>query len=315
MDSEFVEFLAHFPELQFVDPIVQRAAMAQMRSAVEPPPWPEGVTPDERFVPGPGDAKVPVRVYTPSGAQPDAAVVIWIHGGGYCVGTAEEDEPACARLAAHLSAVVVSVEYRLAPEDPYPAGLDDCYSVLDHVATGSAAGYPTGPLIVAGASAGAGLAAALALRARDWNGPAIHAQILLYPFLDATMSGASLRTLSDSPVFNAEDARVCWAHYLGEEVSAPPVYGSPSVADHLSGLPQAYVLVAGADCLRDEAVDYAVRLQAAGVPTELHLVPGVPHGFAALHPAASTSKRASAELLAVLNRMISQGDRGASMGK
>lgn len=306
MDSEFVEFLAAFPPLQFVDPAAQRAAMVEMRAAVEPPPWPEGVSLDERFVRGPGDAKVPARVYRPSGVRSDAPIVIWIHGGGYCIGTAEDDDVACARMAAHLSALVVSIDYRLAPEDPYPAGLDDCYSVLEHVAVGTAAGYPAGPLIVAGASAGAGLAAAVAQRARDENGPTIHAQILLYPFLDATMSGASLRTLSDSPVFNAEDARVCWRHYLGEQAAAPPVYGSPSVADDLSGLPQAYVLVAGADCLRDEAVDYAVRLQAAGVPTELHLVPDVPHAFAALHPVASASRRTSAELLAVLTRMIGQ---------
>jgi acetyl esterase/lipase len=157
---------------------------------------------------------------------------------------------------------------------------------------------------VAGGSAGAGLAAAVALRARDEGAPRLRGQVLIYPFLDASLGTRSIRTLADAPVFNAEDARHCWDHYLGDQRSSPPPYGSPAAAPDLAGLPPAYVVAAGADCLRDEAVDYALRLQAAGVPTELHVIPDVPHGFSALLPTASVSRRARREFTEVLARML-----------
>ena len=135
-------------------------------------------------------------------------MVVWIHGGGYCIGHLDEDEAHCARLARDLSAVVVSVDYRLAPEHPFPAGFDDCFAVLGHVAARQGLEFPTGALVVAGASAGGGLAAAVALRARDEGGPQVRGQVLLYPFLDATLRAPSIRTLADAPVF---DARACRA--------------------------------------------------------------------------------------------------------
>ncbi|WP_051362628.1 alpha/beta hydrolase [Amycolatopsis thermoflava] len=295
MDPEFTEFLAAMPPLQFADPAAQRELSAKARAEWPEVPWPDGVARTDHTVAA--AHPVPVRRYVPDGAGDAAPVVLWIHGGGYCIGHPDEDEPFCARLAADTGAVVVSVDYRLAPEHPYPAALDDCYAALLDFASGA-------PLVVAGMSAGAGLAAALALRARDTGGPVINGQVLLCPFLDATMGAESMAGLSAAPVFNAEDARLCWGHYLGPLVGAPPVWGSPSVAQDLRGLPPAYVLAAGADCLRDEAVQYALRLQAAGVAAELHVVPGVPHAFTAMQPGASVSRRIRAELLAVLGRFL-----------
>lgn len=305
MDPEFVDVLAAFPPLQFVDPPAQRAASAQLRAQLPPPPLPDGVSVERCVVPA-DHAGVPVRIYRPESAGPEAGVIVWMHGGGYCVGGLEEEEPHCARLAADLSVVVVSVDYRLAPEHPFPAGFEDCCTVLRHVARSQGEGFPTGPLVIGGGSAGAGLAAAVALRARDEGGPRLHGQVLLYPFLDATLGAPSIRSLADAAVFDAEDARVCWEHYLGADRAAPPAYGSPSAATDLTGLPPTYLLAAGADCLRDEAVDYGLRLQAAGVPTELHVIPGVPHGFSALLPTASASRRSRRELNDVLARMLAE---------
>lgn len=303
MDPEFVDFLAAFPQLQFIDPASQRAEAARARAELPPVPWPEGVSREDRKVSGVDGHEIPIRCYVPDHAGDATPVVLWLHGGGYCIGEPDEDEPFCARLAIDLSAVVVAVEYRLAPEDPYPAGFDDCYAVLLDIAASAGSAYPSGPIVVAGLSAGGGLATAVALRARDEGGPALHGQVLLCPFLDATMSAPSISTHADAPVFNAVDARHCWEHYLGQRRNDPPTYGSPPAADDLAGLPPAYVLAAGADCLRDEAITYAVRLQSSGVPTELHVVPDVPHAFTAMRPGALISRRLHEELTAVFGRL------------
>ena len=304
MDPEFIDLLAAFPMLQFIDPPAQRAAGEEIRAQLPPVVLPDDVDIDYRSVVAEDSDPVPVRVYRAAGTADEAGVIVWIHGGGYCVGTLDEDEAHCARLAADLHAVVVSVDYRLAPEHPFPDGFDDCFVVLREVAARQGSDYPTGPLAVAGASAGAGLAAAAALRARDAGGPRLHGQILLYPFLDSTLRAASITTLADAPIFNADHARACWEHYLGDRRATPPAYGSPSAARDLTGLPPAYILVAGADCLRDEAIDYALRLQADDVPVELHVIPDVPHGFAALLPTATVSRRSRRELNEVLTRML-----------
>lgn len=296
MDPEFAEFLAAMPPLQFADPAAQRELAAKTRAEWPPVPWPGGVARHDETVAGVDGTSVPIRRYVPDRAADSTPAVLWMHGGGYCIGHLDEEEAFCARLAANVGIEVVSVDYRLAPEHPYPAALDDCYSALLNFASGRS-------LVVAGLSAGAGLAAALAIRARDENGPAISGQVILTPFLDATMSGESLAVLSDAPVFNATDARQCWQHYLGPLTGAPPALASPSVAQDLSRLPPAYVLAAGADCLRDEAIEYALRLQWSGVPVELHTVPEVPHAFTALQPGAAISRRARREIESVFARL------------
>lgn len=301
IDPEFAELLAVFPPLQFVDPAAQRAALDEILRAMPPRPLPTDVLREPGVVEE-GEVTVPVRRYRLRELPANAPVLVWMHGGGYCIGTPDEDEALCGWLAAGLGAVVVSVDYRLAPEHPYPAGLDDCCAVVRSLA----AEFPDSRLGVAGASAGAGLAAAVTLRARDGACPMPVAQLLLMPFLDSTRSTHSMRVLADAPIFTAKDAEDCWTHYLGEQRADPPADGSPTAATDLSGLPPAYVAVAGIDCLRDEAIDYALRLQAAGVSTELHVVPGVPHGFTGVSPTVTASRRIMAELAAVAGRLLTE---------
>ncbi|MFC5950419.1 alpha/beta hydrolase [Pseudonocardia lutea] len=301
IDPEFVELLTVFPPLQFVDPMAQRATLAEVRRASSPSSLPEDVVVERAVVDEAGIA-VPVHRFRPQELPERAPVLIWMHGGGYCIGTPDEDAGLCAWLARKLGALVVSVDYRLAPEHPYPAGLDDCCAVVRAVS----AQFPESRIAIGGASAGAGLAAAVTLRARSGDCPMPDAQLLIMPFLDARLSSASMHELAEAPVFTAKDAADCWRHYLGDRVGDPPADGSPSAAADLAGLPPAYVAVAGTDCLRDEAIDYALRLQAAGVPAELHVVPGVPHGFTGLLPGSTAARRIRTELAAVASRLLEE---------
>ncbi|MEN0139363.1 MAG: alpha/beta hydrolase [Rhodococcus sp. (in: high G+C Gram-positive bacteria)] len=307
MDAEFEDVVAHFPPLQFEDPAAQRAAFEAMRATVPPPRIPEGVEiHEDRSIPVGDGHRVPVRIHVPRQLAPDAPTLVWIHGGGYVVGTADEDDALCARLASDVGVGVVSVEYRLAPEHPFPHGLDDCHAVVAALTAGGRPGalsaLGTGKVVIGGGSAGAGLAAAVALKLRDEGRRALAGQILLYPFIDSTLRSPSMTSLADSAIFDAHDAEVCWQHYLGEQRFTPPAYGSPTAAVDLNGLPPAYVAAAGADCLHDEAVDYALRMRAAGVPVELHSFADVPHGFTGVAPWTSASRRAVAGVVDAIRR-------------
>ena len=155
MDPEFVDVLAVFPPLQFADPAAQRAAFAAM-PAQEPPPWPRGVRRADATVAASAHGhEVPLRRYIPD-APTREGTVVWIHGGGYCVGSPDEDEAFCAYIARDVGAVVASVDYRLAPEHPFPAGFEDCYAVVKAVCARAQAGFNAGPVVIAGGSAGAG---------------------------------------------------------------------------------------------------------------------------------------------------------------
>jgi acetyl esterase/lipase len=307
VDAEFEDVVAHFPPLQFEDPAAQRAAFEAMRAIAPPPRLPEDVEiHDTCSLPLADGHRVPVRIHVPRDLASDAPTLVWIHGGGYVVGTAGEDDALCARIASDVGIGVVSVEYRLAPEHPFPHGLDDCHAVAAALAEAHRAEpftiLGTGPVVIGGGSAGAGLAAAVALRLRDEGRHALGGQILLYPFIDSTLRSPSMKSIADSAIFNAHDAEVCWQHYLGEQRFEPPAYGSPTAATDLSDLPPAYVAAAGADCLHDEAVDYALRMRAAGVEVELHSFADVPHGFTGIAPWTSASRRAIAETIDAIRR-------------
>ncbi|MEU2006996.1 alpha/beta hydrolase [Rhodococcus sp. NPDC019627] len=307
MDTEFEDVVAHFPQLQFEDPAAQRAAFEAMRTTAPPPRLPEDVKiHDTCSIPLADGHRVPVRIHVPRDLAHDAPTLVWIHGGGYVVGTADEDDALCARIASDVGIGVVSVEYRLAPEYPFPHGLDDCHAVAaaltDANRDASFAVLGTGRVVIGGGSAGAGLAAAVALRLRDEGRRALAGQILLYPFIDSTLKSPSMSSLAESAIFNAHDAEVCWQHYLGEQRFKPPAYGSPTAATDLNGLPPAYVVAAGADCLHDEAVDYALRTRAAGVSVELHSIADVPHGFTGVAPWTSASRRAIAGVIDAIRR-------------
>jgi acetyl esterase len=232
---------------------------------------------DDRVVPGPA-GELPVRVYTPQG-EPPFPIVVFFHGGGWVVGTLDTYDPLCRALAAAVPAVVVSVDYRVAPEHRFPAAVEDAYAATLWASRNAAElGGAQHRLAVAGDSAGGNLAAVVALGARDRGGPAIAFQLLVYPALDAAADTVSWREHAEGLPLTAAGMRWYWDHYLGEaDGSAPDA--SPLRAAFVGGLPPALVLTADHDVLRDEGEAYAARLQRAGVPAEVRRYPGVVHGF------------------------------------
>ena len=231
---------------------------------------------------------VGIRLFRPVSVAEPAPALLWIHGGGYVIGNARQDDRLCRQFSARLGITVASVDYRLAPEHPYPAPLEDCYSALTWLA-----GLPAvdrGRIAIGGASAGAGLAAALALLARDRGlpdqGVTPAFQLLAYPMLDDRSSSTA-----DEPNYRMWDTRsnhFGWTAYLGD---ADPQAAVPARRDDLSGLPPAWIGVGTNDLFHDEDLAYAERLRSAGVPCEVEVVPGVFHGFDVVVPKAQVSQQ------------------------
>lgn len=226
---------------------------------------------------------VPVRIYR--GGPSPAPAVVYCHAGAFVLGNLDIDHRQCVELARRGYCTVISVDYRLAPENPYPAGLDDAIAALRWVsANAGQLSIDASRLAVAGSSAGAALAACLAQR----RTPGVVVQLLHQPVLD-DRNTASKTEFSATPAFDGLAADLMWRHYLGEaRASAAAV---PARRTSLAGLPPAFISCAEIDPLRDEALDYAARLLRAGVATELHLFPGACHGFDSLLPDWETSQQ------------------------
>ncbi|MDA2945616.1 MAG: alpha/beta hydrolase [Actinomycetota bacterium] len=256
-----------------------------------------------------GGADVHARLYRPSAPQASPLPgVVELHGGGFIFGHVDMMDPWCDVVASGLSAVVISVDYRLAPEHPYPGALDDCYAALCWFSNNAVRlGVDPARIAIAGQSAGGGLAAATALLARDHGGPAICFQLLESPQLDDRLGTPSMTEYLATPNWNRPNALTSWTWYLGNDLRPGaddiPIYAAPSRADDLSGLPAAYVSVMEFDPLRDEGIDYASRLLQHGVQTELHAFPGTFHGSSVIRSAAM-SRRISREAIAALERGI-----------
>lgn len=212
---------------------------------------------------------VPVRLYEGTGDL----VVVFAHGGGWVLCDLDTHDRLCRALAARTGATVVSVDYRRAPEHRFPAAEDDVYAVLRW----AAGARPGGRLVLAGDSSGGNLAAATALRARDRGGPPVAGQLLLYPALDHRLDGESARDFAEGYFHTTAHMRWYWQRYLGPD--GDPVAASPGLAEDVSGLPPALLVLADCDPLRDEGLAYARRLSAAGVPALVHLHAGMFHGF------------------------------------
>ncbi|ROQ26735.1 acetyl esterase/lipase [Streptomyces sp. PanSC19] len=296
MDPELEAFIPFFPRTDLADPVAARTYFAGLAAAVPTPDTPE-MEVEDRLVPA--DPDVVVRIYRPRGAR---GAVIWLHGGGFVMGNVDTEHPWATRIAETSGAVVLSVGYRLAPEHPFPAALDDAYAVLTWTAEHAAElGVDPARIAVGGHSAGGGLAAAVALRARDEQGPPIRFQLLNQAGLDDRLETWSARNFTDTPWFHRDKAIAAWGHYLGGRPATP--YAAPSRATDLSGLPPAYVASAEFCPNRDEDIEYAVRLLRAGVSVELHQWPGTFHGSQAIL-SADVSQRQNAELGAVLRRAL-----------
>jgi acetyl esterase/lipase len=247
-----------------------------------------------------------VRVYEPDGASGPRPCVYWIHGGGFMFGSGLDRDVRLERWAAELDAVVVSVEYRLAPEHPYPAPLNDCYAGLEWTARHhDELGVDPERIVVAGASAGGGLAAGLALLARDRGEIELAYQLLIYPMIDDRNETASSR-IDGAPVWSRAANLLGWRAYLGRDVGSGdvPTYAAPARETDLSGLPKTFIGVGTLDVFRDEDIDYALRLLAAGVPTELHVYPGAPHGFEMITPTAGVAVRCQRDIDDALLRAV-----------
>ena len=255
---------------------------------------------------------VRVLLYEPPARKRPSGALLWIHGGGLVLGRPEQGHEVCAALAEAAGILVVSVDYRLAPEDPFPAGLDDCYAALEWL-HGDAVSLGVDParIAVGGDSAGGGLAAALCQKAHDAGGPPIAFQLLVYPMLD---DRTTLRTDLDPRgvyTWTPTSNRYGWTAYLGRKPSDadPPPHAAPARREDLTGLPAAWIGVGDLDLFHDEDVTYARRLEAAGVPCDLHVEPGMWHAADSMLPKAATCRRFRERMAAALTAAV--GDAGA----
>ncbi|MFJ4650096.1 alpha/beta hydrolase [Nocardia sp. NPDC088792] len=262
----------------------------------------------QRLIPGPeAGVELPVVIMHPTRGAGPWPCVFHTHGGGMVSGDEWELADTLARWVDTVGLVVVAVGYRLAPEHPYPVPVEDSYAGLTWVAE-HAHDLEVDPerLIVFGSSAGAGLAAALALLARDRGGPRIAHQILQAPMLDDRSRTPSSTALHREGFWDAGANIASWTSYLGYAPGGPEVspYAAPARAEDLSGLPAAFIDVGQVETFRDEALEYAMRLSAAGVPVELHMWPGAWHGFSTAAPQAALSQLAAAARIAYLQRVL-----------
>jgi acetyl esterase len=249
---------------------------------------------------------IPVRIYRAGGAP--APAVVYCHSGAFVLGNLDVDHRQCVELAKRGRCTVIAVDYRLAPEHPFPAALDDTMAVLEWAAaSGTELQIDTDRLAVAGSSAGGALAARLAQRAADGSAPRIVFQLLHQPVLDDRLT-SSTEEIDSAPGFDATAVTLMWQHYLGGRPAS--VDAAPARATELAGLPSTLITYSDMDPLRDEAADYAQRLIAAGVATEVHVFPGTCHGFDAFLPDWELSQHLFDVQGASLRRALHERKRG-----
>lgn len=277
------------------------------------PRVPAEILVENRHIPGPnGRRKIRLRLYRPREAAAPMPVLLWIHGGGYVIGRPELDELVCARYAHELGISVVSVDYRLAPGQPFPAGLEDCYAALTWVHTHAGEfGIDGRRIAIGGASAGGGLAAALVQMTYDRSEITPVCQLLVYPMLDdRTTLGADPEEAAPL-AWNRASNRFGWKSYLGP-AEATQAYAVPARRTDLAGLPPAWVGVGTLDLFHDEDVAYAQALQASGVDCETVVIPGAFHGFDVFTPEAPVVETFRAAQIAALRKHMFPSDTKAS---
>ena len=309
IDPEIAPLLDGFPALQFTrESLPQvRAGMAEMFGQMGAPEYPQ-ITVTKRSVPGPAGApEVPVIVYLPQGAKQPLPALLWIHGGGYVIGSAAEDDASVRALVDQIGCAAVSVDYRLAPETVAPGSVEDCYAALKWLhANAAELGVDPNRIAIGGASAGGGMAAALGLLTRDRGEIPLVFQLLIYPMLDdRTVTTADPHPYTGEFLWTHAANHFGWAALLGHEPGAEGVspYAAPARAADLAGLPPTFISVGALDLFLEEDMEYARRLMRGAVPTELHIYPGAYHGFN-LMPTARVSQAYSRDMLAALRRAL-----------
>jgi len=276
---------------------------------------PPGIAAADRTIPGP-DGEIPVRVYRGTGSSPGPVpLVLYFHGGGFCLGSLRMGDWMCGNVAAKVGAVVISVDYRLAPGHPFPAAVEDCYAALAWAAANAADLGAEGPIGVMGESAGGNLSAVVSLAARDRVGPAIAHQALIYPATDMSESGTAgpnARAMGNPPFVNADEMDAFHRMYLSADGDAVNPLASPMLASSHEGLPPALVQVGEHDPLHDDGIRYATVLRDAGVAVQLTDYPGMPHGFMNFPGLCRSAPQALAELIAAQKAALAPSDAPVS---
>lgn len=292
-------------------PQIRAAAKAAFAAALSQVPPNTRVQAEDRWVPGMNGAPdILLRIYRPLAATGILPCIYWIHGGGMILAEMAFDDPDCQAYAEQVGCVVISVAYRLAPEHPYPCGMEDCYAGLSWAAAHAAElGIDETRIAIAGRSGGACLAAATALWARDHNGPALAYQLLIYPMLDDRNQTASATEFGDILSWSRKHNRSAWKALLGDAAGTADVsqYAAPARATDFSRLPPTLIQVGELEVFRDESVAYAQALMKAGVACELHVYPGLYHGSDMFNPAAESSRDMAAERFSALKRALRPG--------
>lgn len=258
---------------------------------------------EDTTIPGPaGD--IPVRIYRPT-TDDSLPVCLYFHGGGFVIGGLASHDPVCRDIAARANAVVVAVDYRLAPEHVFPAAIEDCWAVTQWVAAnGEALRVDSSRLAVAGDSAGGNLAAVMTLRARDAGSPSIAFQLLIYPATSQEEFPSRSHPDTQTIFLNLELMRWFWENYVPDGIDTNSPELSPILADDLSGLPTAWVITAECDPLRDEGEAYAKRLADAGVSVEYRHIDAMPHAFFHMCGALPAAKAALTEAAEALGKAL-----------
>ena len=289
-------------------PAAARAQYVRMIEARGIAPAPVGAA-EDRSIPGPG-GDLPVRIYRPDFDAPTLPALVYFHGGGHVIGNLDTHDAVARNLCNGAGCIVVSVDYRLAPEHKFPAAAEDAFAaVVWCAAHGAEIGIDPRRIAVGGDSAGGNLAAVAALMARDAGGPAIRLQVLVYPVTDYACDTESYRTYSDgNGMLDARSMRWFRDHYLRDEADRLDWRAAPLRAGDLGGLPPALVLTAQCDVLHDEGEAYARRLRAAGVEVDHRDIPGMIHGFFAMAPAVDGAVRAQALVCGAMIHAFESGD-------
>ncbi len=273
--ERFLPLLQSGPKLHELSPRAARAAFAALRDPGEPPPV---RSIEERQIPGPR-GPISVRIYRDCDSA-ELPGVLYFHGGGWVVGDLDTHDVPCRRLARESSCAILSVDYRLAPETPFPGALEDAFGALEWLAGAAhTIGVDPSRLAVAGDSAGANLAAAVCLRAREQGNVPLLFQLLIYPVTDHDFARASYADNGIGYLLETDTMRWFWDQYVPNAAERTHPLASPLRAESLAGLPPAFILTAGYDPLRDEGEAYAERLSQAGVRTRLERYESLIHGF------------------------------------
>ena len=313
VDPEIVPMLDMFPGLSFTTETLPqvRTFLSEMNAQTLTglPEFPNVVV-SERSIPGPQQApEVRVLVYHPKNVSVAVPALLWIHGGGYVIGNADQADLQLKSIVSTIGCAAVSVDYRLAPETPHPGPVEDCYAALQWLHTNASdLGVDATRIAIGGDSAGGGLAASLALLTRDRGEVPLVLELLIYPMLDdRTVTSAEPHPYTGEYIWTPDANRFGWTALLGQEPGGPNVspYAAAARAEKLAGLPPTYIGVGTLDLFLEEDMEYARRLIRAGVSTELHVYPGAFHGFPMVEDAKVTQAH-TRDYMTALTRAFSK---------